>query len=124
MTPVPERKRPCTPLVPILEKDIPHKMHQYATAFLHYLAANDATPFVMVSCLCRVLLGHRVQCASILEPLDLGLVESVVQLDLERLTVFGVYPESHGLTDCQLRTEQVNLGENMRVSIPVHLTHM
>lgn len=53
-------------------------------------------------------LRHGVQCTSILEPLDLGLVESVGELDIVRGTILGVNTESDGLADSELSAEQVN----------------
>lgn len=46
---------------------------------------------LLLSCpnLC-ILLGHGVQRATVLEPLDLALVEGVRQLDVERLAVLGL----------------------------------
>lgn len=44
-----------------------------------------------------------------MEPLDLGLVEGVAQLDVVGLTVLGVDTESHGLADLEFSAEQVNL---------------
>ena len=55
-------------------------------------------------------LGHRVQRASVLEPLDLGLVEGVVQLDLEGLAVLGVHRHRHRLANGKFRASEVNLG--------------
>jgi hypothetical protein len=54
-------------------------------------------------------LGHRVQGASVLEPLNLRLVEGVVQLDLERLAVLGVDDHGDGLANGQLGAEDIDL---------------
>ena len=54
-------------------------------------------------------LGHRVQRASVLEPLDLGLVESVVQLNFEGLAILGVDPHGNGLANSQLGAQDVDL---------------
>jgi hypothetical protein len=54
--------------------------------------------------------GHGVQGRSVLEPLDLGLVEGVGQLNVEGLTILGVDTEGHGLANGKLSDQQVHLG--------------
>jgi hypothetical protein len=55
-------------------------------------------------------LGHGVKSATVLEPLDLALVEGVRQLDVERLaTVDGVDDEGHGLVNSELSNLEVDL---------------
>lgn len=56
------------------------------------------------------MLGHGVQGRTVLEPLNLALVEGVVKLDIERLAILGVDTESDGLTDSELSAHNVNLG--------------
>jgi hypothetical protein len=67
----------------------------------------------MSSCLVLVLvvgLGHGVQGATVLEPLDLWLVEGVGELNLESSISVG-WVDSHGqwLADSELGLEEVNL---------------
>lgn len=69
------------------------------TPALTHVAAN----------LVATLAGHGVEGRTVLEPLDLGLVEGVVELDVEGLAILGVDAESHGLADLELGAEQVNL---------------
>jgi hypothetical protein len=64
-----------------------------------------------------VRLGHRVQRTSVLKPLDLGLVEGLVQLDLEGLAVLGVYFHRDGLANSQLGAEDVDLGKSELAAI-------
>lgn len=56
-----------------------------------------------------MVLSHGVQGRSVTEPLELGLVEGVNQLDVEsRAAILGVDTESDGLADGDLSAEQVN----------------
>lgn len=59
--------------------------------------------------LCGGVLGHGVQGTAILEPLDLGLVEGVLELDLEVLALLRVDDHSEGLANRQLSGKDVNL---------------
>ena len=54
-------------------------------------------------------LGHRVQRSSVLEPLDLGLVEGVVQLDLEGQAILGVHGHRHRLANGKFCAGEVDL---------------
>jgi hypothetical protein len=55
-------------------------------------------------------LGHGVKSATVLEPLDLALVEGVRELDVERLAAIGgLDNESHGLVDSELSALEVDL---------------
>ena len=57
-----------------------------------------------------MLLGHGVQCTAILEPLNLTLIEGVIQLDVKRLAaICGMHAQSHGFVDGQLGAQQVYL---------------
>lgn len=56
-----------------------------------------------------VLLGHGVQGASVLEPLNLCLVESLLQLDFERLAVLGVNSHDERLSNDKLSAGNINL---------------
>jgi hypothetical protein len=63
-------------------------------------------------------LGHGVQGTSVLEPLNLALVEGVRQLDVERLaTVGGVDNHGEGLLNSKLSALEVDLvvGANLVV---------
>lgn len=55
------------------------------------------------------LLGHGVESGTVLEPLNLGLVEGVREGDLESLTVGGLDTESDGLANSKLSAEDVDL---------------
>jgi len=61
----------------------------------------------------RLLLGclsHGVKSATVLEPLDLALVEGVRELDVERLAAVGrVDDKGHGLADSDLSALEVDL---------------
>lgn len=59
--------------------------------------------------LCSILLGHCVQRASILEPLNLRGIESVCQLDLERIAVLWVYSHGQWLANGEFSGQEVNL---------------
>lgn len=52
--------------------------------------------------------GHGVERRAVLEPLDLGLVEGVAQLNIVGLAILGVDTEGHGLADSELSAHQVN----------------
>jgi hypothetical protein len=55
-------------------------------------------------------LGHGVESATVLEPLDLALVEGVREFDVERLaTVRRLDNEGHGLVDSELSALEVDL---------------
>ena len=54
-------------------------------------------------------LGHGVEGAAVLEPLNLGLVEGVRQLDLELRAILGVDDHGDGLADGELGGEDVDL---------------
>lgn len=54
------------------------------------------------------LLGHGVQGASVLEPLDLRLVEGVGERDVERLAILGMDTKSHGFSNSKLGAHQVD----------------
>jgi len=56
-----------------------------------------------------VLLGHGVECGTVLEPLELGLVESVRELDLECLAVLGVDLHGHWLANGDFTANEVDL---------------
>ena len=53
--------------------------------------------------------SHGVEGGSILEPLNLGLVEGVAELDVEGGTVLGVDTQSDGLANLELSAEEVDL---------------
>lgn len=55
------------------------------------------------------MLGHGVQGTSVLEPLDLGLVEGVQKLDLEGFSILGVNDHREGLANGKFCAEDVNL---------------
>lgn len=63
----------------------------------------------LISSFLLLRLGHRVQRASVLKPLDLRLVEGVVQLDLEGLAILGVDRHRKGLANGEFRAGKVNL---------------
>lgn len=46
-------------------------------------------------------LGHGVQSTTVLEPFNLGLVESVRELNLEGLSVLGVDSHRQRLANCE-----------------------
>ena len=53
--------------------------------------------------------SHGVEGGSILEPLNLGLVEGVAELDVEGgTTILGVDTEGHGLANLDLSAEEVD----------------
>lgn len=60
-------------------------------------------------CLVLGILGHGVEGRAVLEPLNLGLVEGVVELDVEVLAVLGVDTHGDGLANGELSAEDVNL---------------
>ena len=60
-------------------------------------------------CLVLVLLGHGVEGRAVLEPLNLGLVEGVRELDLEVLAVLGVDLHGDWLANGELSAEDVDL---------------
>lgn len=64
--------------------------------FLYYLLGLKH--HLLTTSFLRVL-GHSVQCATVLEPFDLSLVECLVKLNLERLAVLGVYDHGQGLAN-------------------------
>lgn len=73
---------------------------------------------VPIVCLVVVLLSHGVESASVLEPLDLTLVEGVRQRDLDRLAAIGgVDGEGNGLAGGKLGSSDANLvvGANLLV---------
>lgn len=79
----------------------------------NYTGTNNAQtphlqPFYLR--LSSVGLGHGVQCATVLEPLDLGSVVSVGKLDLEGLAVLGVDPHGEGLANLELSAQKIDLG--------------
>ena len=61
---------------------------------------------------CLLLLGrlasHGVKSGSIVEPLELGLVEGVAQRNVVGSTVLGVDTESHRLADSHLSAEEID----------------
>ena len=57
----------------------------------------------------RILLRHRVQSASILEPFNLWRIESVSKLDIKYLSILGVDSQSHGLTHVNFSAQEINL---------------
>ena len=61
---------------------------------------------------CLLLLGrlasHGVKSGSIVEPLELGLVEGVAQRNVVGSTVLGVDTESHRLSDSHLSAEEID----------------
>jgi len=56
-----------------------------------------------------MMLSHGVQCATVLEPLNLGLVESVGEFGVPCRPVLRVYPQCHRLTNGKFGAHQVNL---------------
>lgn len=56
----------------------------------------------------RILLGHSVQSASILEPFNLSLVECMRQLTFPCLAIFGLDSHCQRLANCQFRTHEVD----------------
>jgi hypothetical protein len=63
-------------------------------------------------------LGHGVECATVLEPLDLALVEGVRERDVESLAAIGgVDNKSHGLAHSKLGDLEVDpvVGANLVV---------
>ena len=54
-------------------------------------------------------LGHGVEGTAVLEPLNLGLVEGVLELNLVVLAILGVDDHGDGLADSELGAEDVNL---------------
>ena len=60
-------------------------------------------------CLVLGVLGHGVEGRAVLEPLNLGLVEGVRELDLEVLAVLGVDLHGDGLANGELSAEDVDL---------------
>ena len=56
-----------------------------------------------------VLLGHGVQGTAVLEPLDLGIVEGVRELDLKGGAILGVNDHGDRLSDGELSAEDVDL---------------
>lgn len=78
---------------------------------LHWYQQRSNThlqPFDL--CLGGVGLGHGVQSATVLEPLDLRSVVSVGKLDLEGLAILGVDPHGEGLANLELGAQKINLG--------------
>lgn len=59
------------------------------------------------------VLGHRVEGRTVLEPLDLGLVEGMRQGNLERLAVLGVNDHGEGLANGKLGAEKINLEKRL-----------
>lgn len=55
------------------------------------------------------VLGHGVEGTAVLEPLKLGLVESVIELDLKVLAVLGVNDHSNGLANGKLGGKNIDL---------------
>ena len=55
-----------------------------------------------------LLFGHRVQGASIPEPLDLGFVEGVGEWDLISFTILGVDTERDGLANSKLCAKKID----------------
>lgn len=64
---------------------------------------------VSVATLVGVLLGHGVQSAAVLKPLDLTGVEGVGQLDVKGLAVLGLDDKGNGAAGCELSGLDVNL---------------
>lgn len=54
------------------------------------------------------MLCHGVQCATVVEPLNLGLVESVSEACLPRLSVLWVDSERYRLTHSELSAHEVD----------------
>ena len=54
-------------------------------------------------------LGHSVESATVLKPLDLGLVVGMRELGFPSLSILGVDPQSHGLAYRKLSAEEVDL---------------
>lgn len=54
-------------------------------------------------------LGHGVEGTTVLEPLDLGLVEGVLELNIVGLAILGVDDHGDGLADSELGAEDINL---------------
>ena len=55
-----------------------------------------------------MLLSHRVQSASVLEPFDLRLIECMCELGLPRLAIFGMDPQRQGLANSELGTHHID----------------
>jgi hypothetical protein len=55
------------------------------------------------------VLGHGIQGAAVLEPVDLAGVEGVRQGNLESGTILGVDAQGQGLANSQLGAQDVNL---------------
>lgn len=63
------------------------------------------------------LLGHGVQGASVLEPLNLGLVEGLQQLDLKGAALLRVDNHGKGLSNGELGARNVNLQRALAFTI-------
>lgn len=85
----------------------------------HGLYRTRLTPSLLESAVCFLsvratlymrssMLRHSIQCAPVLEPLDLTLVECMSQLRLPRLTILWVHSQCHGPADGELRAHKVN----------------
>lgn len=63
------------------------------------------------SLLCLTLNGlcHGVQGTAVLEPLNLGFVERMLQWNLERGTILGVDDHGDGFAHSKLGTKNINL---------------
>lgn len=70
---------------------------------------HSTPPLMSSSYLLLGGLGHGVQGAAVLEPLDLGFVEGVEELDLVVLAILGVDDHGDGLANGKLSAENVNL---------------
>lgn len=85
-----------------------------------YQQSSNTHPTIYHLCFRRVGLSHGIQCAAVLEPLDLRSVVGVCELDLERLTtILWVNPHGQWLSNFKLCAQQVDL--EMRVSVVTRL---
>ena len=112
-------RRPCeTPKTLLMYETSPQRVASYASCrrlrslrlgypFFFFFIIQRPSALMTPSLLSR--LGHRVQRASVLEPLDLGLVEGVVQLDLEGQAILGVHGHRHRLANGKFCAGEVDL---------------
>lgn len=84
-----------------------------------YQQSSNTHPTIYHLCARRVGLSHGIQCAAVLEPLDLRSIVGVGELDLERLTILWVNLHGQWLSNFKLGAQQVDL--EMRVSVVTRL---
>lgn len=105
--------RQSAPLLSALKKPNPREHAGYTPvvtqtiSLLHFLLSF---PFIILRYLLLGGLGHGVEGRTVLEPLNLGLVEGVGQRDLERGAAIGGV-DNHGerLANLELGAEKVDL---------------